>query len=71
MSAAEASASGWLRLRTSLLDLDSPGRMLLELAEDGQLTALFPELAPQFDGRPAGPIRHHPEIGQGLHLRGA
>ncbi len=55
-------------LRTALLDLESPGRMLLELAEDGQLTALLPELAPQFDGRAAGPQRYHPEVSQALHL---
>lgn len=55
-------------LRSALLDLDSPGRLLLELHEAGGLATLAPELAPQFDGRPAGPVRHHPEVGQALHL---
>lgn len=54
--------------RHALTDMASPGRWLMELFEVGLLQHLAPELAPQFDGRPAGPIRHHPEVGQGLHL---
>lgn len=52
----------------ALLTLDSPGRFLLELHEARGLAHLAPELAPQFDGRPAGPVRHHPEVGQALHV---
>jgi tRNA nucleotidyltransferase (CCA-adding enzyme) len=55
-------------IRSALLGLDSPGALLCELHEAGLLQVLVPELAPQFDGRPAGPIRYHPEISQGLHL---
>jgi tRNA nucleotidyltransferase (CCA-adding enzyme) len=57
-----------LELRAILLRCASPGRCLLELHEDGLLTTLAPELAPQFDGRPAGPQRWHPEVSQALHL---
>lgn len=57
-----------LELRAMLLKCRSPGRCLLELHEDGVLTTLAPELARQFDGRPAGPQRWHPEVSQGLHL---
>ncbi|MCR9244326.1 MAG: hypothetical protein NXI31_04790 [bacterium] len=55
-------------LRAILLDCESPGRCLLELHEAGLLTTLAPELARQFDGRPAGPQRWHPEVSQALHL---
>lgn len=55
-------------LRFGLLRAASPGRFLMELGEAGLLQHLLPELAPQFDGRPAGPIRHHPEVSQALHL---
>lgn len=55
-------------LRAALLDCASPGRLLLELFEAGLLEPIAPELAPQFDGRPAGPVRHHPEVSQALHL---
>ncbi|MBK8980388.1 MAG: hypothetical protein IPM29_31185 [Planctomycetes bacterium] len=55
-------------LRRALLELDSPGRLFVELFESGILAQLAPELAPQFDGRPAGPQRHHPELSQALHL---
>ena len=55
-------------LRAALLRAPSPGRFLADLHEVGALTVIAPELAGQFDGRPAGPQRHHPEIGQGLHL---
>lgn len=55
-------------LRAALLDCPSPGRLLMELFEAGLLEPVAPELALQFDGRPAGPVRHHPEVSQALHL---
>ena len=55
-------------LRAGLLHCASPGRLLLELHEADLLETIAPELAPQFDGRPAGPQRHHPEVSQALHL---
>jgi len=55
-------------LRAILLRCPSPGRCLLELHEAKLLAVFAPELAPQFDGRPAGPQRHHPEVSQALHL---
>jgi len=55
-------------LREALADCSSPGRFLMELYECGLLQEITPELASQFDGRPAGPVRHHPEISQALHL---
>ncbi len=57
-----------LELRAILGRCRSPGRCLLELHEDGVLTTIAPELARQFDGRPAGPQRWHPEVSQALHL---
>ena len=61
----EAAAGEFRRI---LEDVESPGRCLMELHESGALAHLAPELDAQFDGRPAGPIRHHPEISQALHL---
>jgi tRNA nucleotidyltransferase (CCA-adding enzyme) len=55
-------------LRAGLLRCASPGRLLLEWHEAGLLAVIAPELSLQFDGRPAGPVRHHPEVAQGLHL---
>lgn len=55
-------------LRRALDKLASPGRLIVELHEVGVLAHLVPELVPQLDGRPAGPIRYHPELSQGLHL---
>lgn len=55
-------------LRTALARCASPGRFFHELHEAGLLAHLTPELDRQFDGRPAGPARHHPEIGQALHM---
>lgn len=55
-------------LRAALLQCASPGRFLLDLAEVGLLAHLAPELALQFDGRPAGPQQWHPEVSQALHL---
>lgn len=57
-----------LELRAVLAKCASPGRCLLELHEDGVLATIAPELARQFDGRPAGPQRWHPEVSQALHL---
>jgi tRNA nucleotidyltransferase (CCA-adding enzyme) len=57
-----------LELRAMLGKCRSPGRCLLELHEDGVLVELAPELDRQFDGRPAGPQRWHPEVSQALHL---
>ena len=55
-------------LRAALLHCASPGRFFVDVAETELLGHLAPELARQFDGRPAGPQRWHPEIGQALHL---
>jgi tRNA nucleotidyltransferase (CCA-adding enzyme) len=55
-------------LRAALLHCASPGRFFLELHEVGLLASLAPELDLQFDGRPAGPQRWHPEVSQALHL---
>ncbi|HEB53100.1 MAG TPA: hypothetical protein ENI87_07600 [bacterium] len=57
-----------LELRAIVTKCRSPGRCLLELHEAGLLAVLSPELALQFDGRPAGPQRWHPEVSQALHL---
>jgi tRNA nucleotidyltransferase (CCA-adding enzyme) len=57
-----------LELRAMLVKCASPGRCLVELAEAGVLATISPELATQFDGRPAGPQRWHPEISQALHV---
>jgi len=57
-----------LELRAIVGKCASPGRCLLELHEAGLLSTLSPELADQFDGRPAGPQRWHPEVSQSLHL---
>ena len=62
---AEAIAS---EMRWILGTCPSPGRCLLELHEAGVLEPLLPELARQFDGRPAGPQHWHPEVSQALHL---
>jgi tRNA nucleotidyltransferase (CCA-adding enzyme) len=55
-------------VRKALARCASPGLLFLYLAEGHALEVLFPQIAPQFDGRPAGPAIHHPEIHQGLHL---
>lgn len=55
-------------LRAALLRCASPGRFFHELFEKDLLRHLAPELHRQFDGRPAGPQRWHPEIGQALHM---
>lgn len=57
-----------LELRAILGKCPSPGRCLLELQEAALLEVISPELVLQFDGRPAGPQRWHPEVSQGLHL---
>lgn len=55
-------------VRMALLRCRSPGRFLMELHEARLLEVLLPEVNAQFDGRPAGPVRHHPEVGQALHM---
>lgn len=57
-----------MELRSGLENCASPGRFFLELHEAGLLRPIAPELAPQFDGRPAGPQRFHPEVSQALHM---
>tara|TARA_R110002096_G_scaffold11251_15_gene41839 strand:- start:2869 stop:4218 length:1350 start_codon:yes stop_codon:yes gene_type:complete len=57
-----------LELRAILTKTKSPGRCLLDLHEVGLLETLSPSIARQFDGRPAGPQRWHPEVSQALHL---
>src|SRR5262249_45925526 len=46
----------------------SPGRFFVDLHEIGVLAWLAPELDLQFDGRPAGPPRWHPEIAHAVPL---
>jgi tRNA nucleotidyltransferase (CCA-adding enzyme) len=55
-------------LRSALLDCASPGAFLLDLDECDLLAVISPELALQFDGRPAGPVRYHPEVSQSSHM---
>ncbi|GAB4136967.1 MAG: hypothetical protein Fur0037_01840 [Planctomycetota bacterium] len=55
-------------IRAALQKTLSPGRFFHELHEIGVLRELSEELDGQFDGRPAGPQRWHPEISQALHL---
>jgi tRNA nucleotidyltransferase (CCA-adding enzyme) len=55
-------------MRAALLDCPSPGTFLQELREKRLLEIFAPPLDPLFDGRPAGPVRHHPEISQALHM---
>jgi tRNA nucleotidyltransferase (CCA-adding enzyme) len=57
-----------LELRAILTKTKSPGRCLLDLYEVGLLATLSLTLAQQFDGRPAGPQRWHPEVSQALHM---
>lgn len=57
-----------LELRSILTKTRSPGRCLLDLHEVGLLATLSLTLAQQFDGRPAGPQRWHPEVSQALHM---
>jgi len=57
-----------LELRAILTKTRSPGRCLLDLHEVGLLATLSEILAQQFDGRPAGPQRWHPEVSQALHM---
>lgn len=57
-----------LELRAILTKTRSPGRCLLDLHEVGLLATLSETLAHQFDGRPAGPQRWHPEVSQALHM---
>jgi tRNA nucleotidyltransferase (CCA-adding enzyme) len=57
-----------LELRAILSKTNSPGRCLLDLHEVSLLETISPSMARQFDGRPAGPQRWHPEVSQALHL---
>lgn len=57
-----------LELRAILTKTRSPGRCLLDLHEVGLLATLSEIVAKQFDGRPAGPQRWHPEVSQALHM---
>lgn len=57
-----------LELRAALTKSKSPGRYLQDLHEVGLLQTLSPTLDRQFDGRPAGPQRWHPEVSQALHM---
>lgn len=50
-----------------VLDLPSPGIFFGLAAEEGVLAHFMPEIAVLFDGRPAGRLRWHPELSQGLH----
>lgn len=57
-----------LELRAIVQKTPSPGRCLLDLHEVGLLATISEVLDKQFDGRPAGPQRWHPEVGQALHM---
>ena len=57
-----------LELRAVVCRTRSPGRCLLDLHEVGVLATISDVLARQFDGRPAGPQRWHPEVSQALHM---
>ena len=57
-----------LELRAIVTKCRSPGRCLLDLHEVGLLATISPTLNAQFDGRPAGPQRYHPEVSQALHM---
>jgi len=57
-----------LELRAVLTKTASPGRCLLDLHEVGLLATISKVLDRQFDGRPAGPQRWHPEVSQSLHM---
>ncbi len=64
-SEAEAIAE---EVRKALLSCPSPGIYFERMSEERLLPHVIPELAPQFDGRLAGRIHHHPESSQGLHM---
>ncbi len=55
-------------LRRVLERCASPGVFFQLCCEELLLEHLLPEVAPQFDGRPAGRVRWHPEISQALHM---
>jgi tRNA nucleotidyltransferase (CCA-adding enzyme) len=57
-----------LELRAIVQKTPSPGRCLLDLHEVGLLATISAVLDQQFDGRPAGPQRWHPEVSQSLHM---
>lgn len=55
-------------LRKVLARCESPGIFFQMCREEALLEPLLPEIAPMFDGRPAGRVRWHPEISQALHM---
>ena len=55
-------------IRRTLLECPSPGAFFQMCEEEDLLAPLIPELAPLFDGRAAGRIRHHAEVSQALHM---
>lgn len=55
-------------LRRVLASCSSPGVFFQMCHEEKLLVEILPEIAPVFDGRPAGRFRHHPEISQALHM---
>jgi tRNA nucleotidyltransferase/poly(A) polymerase len=55
-------------IRRVLLTCSSPGVFFQMCEEERLLERLLPEIAPMFDGRPAGRTRHHPEVSQSLHV---
>ena len=55
-------------LRRVLAEAQSPGVFFELCAEERLLPELLPEVAPLFDGRPAGRLEWHPELSQSLHM---
>jgi len=55
-------------IRRVMVTCSSPGVFFQMCQEEQLLARLLPEVAPMFDGRPAGRTQHHPEISQALHV---
>ncbi|MEZ5988930.1 MAG: HD domain-containing protein [Planctomycetota bacterium] len=55
-------------LRRVLARCTSPGAFFQMCQEARLLAKVLPEVAPIFDGRPAGRMRWHPEVSQALHM---
>lgn len=55
-------------IRKVLARCTSPGAFFQLAWEVRLLDRILPEIAPLFDGRPAGRILYHPEISQALHM---
>lgn len=55
-------------IRKVLARCSSPGAFFQLAQEVRLLEEILPEIAPVFDGRPAGRIHFHPEISQALHM---